>query len=200
MARPRVHDEALAEALLDEATRIVGTEGPAALSLRRLTQAAGTSTSAIYSLYGSRDALLDAVYARAINSFALATTVEPTASPLADLLEMGILYRRWALENPQMYPMMFGKRPNDTPEAIRERTRSTVEPLLECVTRCIKGGLLKDAPPAIIVSQLWASVHGYVSLELDGILCHALPLSGAFPSEQDHYETLLRASVAMWRA
>lgn len=93
MARPRVHDEALAERLLNEATTIVGREGPDALSLRRITQAAGTSTSAIYSLYGSRDALLDAVYQRAIASFAGATTVAATDDPVTDLCDMGLAYR-----------------------------------------------------------------------------------------------------------
>lgn len=200
MARPRVHDEALAEALLEEATRIVGLEGPEALSLRRLTHSAGTSTSAIYSLYGSRDALLDAVYERAIASFAAAVEVPPTDEPLQDLFQMGVLYRRWALANPQMYPVMFGRRPGDTPESIRERTRSTVEPLLAGVQRCLDTGILANAKAETIVSLVWATVHGFVTLELDGLLAHAVPGDVYEASPQEHFETLLRASMAHWRA
>lgn len=200
MARPRVHDEALAGVLLEEATRIVGLEGPEALSLRRLTQSAGTSTSAIYSLYGSRDALLDAVYERAIASFAEATMVSPSDDPLKDLFKMGVLYRRWALEHPQMYPVMFGRRPNDTAESIRERTRSTVEPLLSGVQRSLDAGILEGAHPGTIISQLWAAVHGFVTLEIDGLLANALPGEEEGISAQEHFETLLHATVAHWRA
>lgn len=200
MARPRVHDEALAQVLLEEATRIVGLEGPDALSLRRLTQSAGTSTSAIYSLYGSRDALLAAVYQLALGSFGEATVVSPTEEPLADLFTMGVLYRQWALDHPQMYPVMFGRRPNDTAASIRERTRSTVEPLLEGVQRCLDAGILKGAHPGTIASQLWSSVHGFVTLELDGLLANALPGEEQGITAQEHFETLLRASVAHWRA
>lgn len=196
MARPRVHDEALAERLLNEATTIVGREGPDALSLRRITQAAGTSTSAIYSLYGSRDALLDAVYQRAIASFAGATTVAATDDPVTDLCDMGLAYRTWALDNPQMYPVMFGHR-HTSPEEVLERTRSTVEPLLLTVQRCIDAGKLEGNPRAI-VTQLWASVHGYVSLELDGLLEHSL-LSEGRPGEGPDYRTLLRGALSPWR-
>lgn len=197
MARPRVHDEALAAVLLEEATRIVGREGPDALSLRRLTQVAGTSTSAIYSLYGSRDALLDSVYQGAISSFASATAVTPSDDPLTDLRDMGLAFRQWALDNPQMYPVMFGDRHNDTPEELLERTRSTVEPLLACVQRCIDAGQLKGKPRQI-VTQLWASVHGYVSLELDSLLTHSLLSEGADEDGPD-FRMLLRGAVALWR-
>ncbi|GAA4906874.1 hypothetical protein GCM10025789_27920 [Tessaracoccus lubricantis] len=197
MARPRVHDEALAEVLLEEATRIVGLEGPESLSLRRITHSAGTSTSAIYSLYGSRDALLDAVYQRAITSFAQATVVRATDRPLVDLFTMGLLYRRWALKHTHMYPVMFGRRHADSPAEIRERTRPTVEPLLECVGRCIEANLLRGDPHEI-VTHLWATVHGFVALELDGLMTHSL-LADASEDRGPAFETLLRASVCYWR-
>lgn len=197
MARPRVHDEALAEVLLDEATSIVGREGPEALSLRRITQAAGTSTSAIYSLYGSRDALLNAVYQRAIDSFAQAVVIDATDQPLTDLFNLGLAYREWALANPQTYPVMFGHRDDDTPEAILERTRSTVELLLQGVQRCLDAGLLEGTPRRI-ATQLWASVHGYVTLELDGLLEHSLVHDETGEDGPD-VETLMRAAISYWR-
>ncbi|MBB1484843.1 TetR/AcrR family transcriptional regulator [Tessaracoccus sp. MC1865] len=195
MARPKVHDEALAEVLLEKATRIVGLEGPAALSLRRITQSAGTSTSAIYSLYGSRDALLDAVYERAIESFVASTVVRATDDPLADLMSMGCAYRKWALAHPQMYPVMFGRRHGDSPDGIRERTRHAVEPLRCCVQRCLDAGLFTGGGEEIIV-QLWSSVHGFVTLELDGLLAHSL--MGDDVDLDAAYETLMRASICYW--
>lgn len=196
MGRPKVHDNALAEVLVSEATRIVGEQGPEALSLRTVTQRAGTSTSAIYSLYGSRDGLLDAVYARAIESFVNTTLTVASSHPLADLFTMGVLYRTWAIENPQMYPVMFGRRSKDSPAEIRTRTASTAEPMLACVQRAIAAGLLRDTDPITVVTQLWATVHGFVTMELDGLLDSALPQD---LTTQERYETLLLASLSYWR-
>ena len=54
MARPRVHDDALRTRLLEEASAIVATAGADALTVRDLAARAGTSASAVYSLFGSR--------------------------------------------------------------------------------------------------------------------------------------------------
>jgi len=55
MGRPREHDEATRAALLEAAERIVADRGPTALSVRAVAEAAGTSTRAVYSLFGSKD-------------------------------------------------------------------------------------------------------------------------------------------------
>src|SRR6478609_8874148 len=65
MGRPRVHDEATAEALLDAAERIVAADGPEALSTRRVADQAGTTTRAVYSLFESKEGLLVALGNRA---------------------------------------------------------------------------------------------------------------------------------------
>jgi len=65
MGRPRVHNEATAQALLAAAERIVETDGIDALSLRRVAREVGTTTRAVYSVFGSKDALLAALGRRA---------------------------------------------------------------------------------------------------------------------------------------
>ncbi|MDT7537450.1 MAG: hypothetical protein QOI82_1035, partial [Actinomycetota bacterium] len=52
----------LAERLVDEAGRILSTDGAAALSLRRLATATGTSTMAVYTRFGDKQGLLAAMY------------------------------------------------------------------------------------------------------------------------------------------
>jgi len=56
MGRPREHDDATAAALLAAAEWILEEEGLQALSLRRLAEAADTTTRAVYSLFGNRTA------------------------------------------------------------------------------------------------------------------------------------------------
>ena len=69
MPRPRPHDDHLREQLLGIATDTIARTGTEGLSLRTLAADAGTSTSAVYQLFGSRAALLDAVYLRVLEEF-----------------------------------------------------------------------------------------------------------------------------------
>ena len=64
MGRPREHDEQTRAALLAAAEQIVADGGPAALSVRAVAEAAGTTTRAVYSLFGSKDGLLVEALAR----------------------------------------------------------------------------------------------------------------------------------------
>ena len=101
MGRPRLHDEHLRQRLLEAATDQMAVEGPD-FSLRPLVASVGTSTSAVYSLFGSRGELLEAITLRAASSFvhaqqaAAADTPESTTEPLlravTDAIEQGVLH------------------------------------------------------------------------------------------------------------
>ena len=65
MGRPREHDERTAERLLDAAERIVEAKGLDSLSVRVVAHATGTTTRAVYSLFGSKDGLVVALGKRA---------------------------------------------------------------------------------------------------------------------------------------
>jgi len=56
--RPREYSDDLRQQLLDTAARLLATEGPQALSTRRVAADVGTSTTAIYSLIGSKEELV----------------------------------------------------------------------------------------------------------------------------------------------
>lgn len=201
MPRPKVHDERLAEALLEESTRMVAASGPEALSLRKLTEKVGTSTSAVYSLYGSRDALMKAVYDRALASFVESQDFPRTDKAHHDLSEMGRAYRRWAHANPHLYPVMFVP---STDEATVEERKLLSGPIMDRLTaaieRCKDSGYLRaDVDAAVAATQLWAMVHGYISLELMGLL--APDVTGRSGEEiDDAFTDLLRSSVAIYRA
>lgn len=200
MARPKVHDERLAERLLETSAVIVAKGGPDSLSLRKLTDAVGTSTSAVYSLYGSREALLLAVYERALASFEHSAQELPvTDRPMADLFRMGQEYRRWALSNPQLYPVMFMGPAGSGPEQRRELAMPTIDRLIAALRRCIDAGELLDPESVeVMACQLWATVHGHVSLELMGLLTPEVTGRSSEAIDQS-FEDLLNRSIATWR-
>ncbi|MEZ0115066.1 AcrR family transcriptional regulator [Catenulispora sp. EB89] len=105
MGRPREHGESVAAALLDSAERIVDRTGPGGLSVRALADDAGTSTRAVYSLFGSKDGLIAALGARMFDLLGAAVEALPTTPDAAfDLVEAGVTgFRGLVLEHPALF-------------------------------------------------------------------------------------------------
>ena len=90
VGRPKLHDDVLRGRLLDRAAALVFDGGVDALNLRRLAAAVGTSTSAVYSLFGNKAGLLDSLYLEAAGRFGeRLATVHPTDDALADIVGWG---------------------------------------------------------------------------------------------------------------
>lgn len=170
MGRPRIHDEALRERLLDLAAAAIAADGPSGLSVRSVARSAGTSTAAVYTLFGGMPGLLEQVYARAFDRLGAGQrAVESTDDPIADIVALGRAYRTTALEAPNAYRMMFGNYAADDnlPPAVAERAARTFEPLVEAVGRAVEAGLYPTTPDVnAIATALWANVHGLVSIEI----------------------------------
>jgi AcrR family transcriptional regulator len=194
MARPKIHDEALRLRLLDRAGELLSAEGPKALSLRKLAADVGTSTTAVYSLFGSKPDLVNELYLEGFRRFAgRMRAVERTADTIEDLVRLGTVYRTSALADPHLYSIMFTKavpgfEPNE--EAGRLAV-STLEPLLETVREGLGAGVLAEHPAELIAVSCWGFVHGLVSLELNGNLPREFSAAAA-------YETALRANARGW--
>jgi AcrR family transcriptional regulator len=194
MARPRTHDEALRLKLLDRAGELIAADGPKALSLRKLAADAGTSTTAVYSLFGSKPDLVNALYTEGFRRFGArmaGTTL--TGEAIEDLVALGSAYRASALADPNLYGIMFTKsvpgfEPNEDAD---ELARETLKPLENIVRRAVAEGVFADVPPETIAVACWAFVHGLVSLELTGNLPEEFDVTGS-------YETALRANASGW--
>ena len=109
MARPKVHTDDVRERLIAEAGQLVLDKGVPALSLRELASKADTSTSAVYSLFGSKAALLDALLESAYSSFAAdQESVAVTDDPVTDVALLGWRYLEWARAHRTFFHLMFG--------------------------------------------------------------------------------------------
>jgi AcrR family transcriptional regulator len=104
MGRPREHDESTAAALLEAAERTVEAAGVQALSVRGVARDVGTTTRAVYSLFGSKDGLVVALGARAYVLLGAAVAALPdTDDPAQDLVDAGLVFRRFAREHPALF-------------------------------------------------------------------------------------------------
>ncbi|WP_053718934.1 TetR/AcrR family transcriptional regulator [Saccharothrix sp. NRRL B-16348] len=196
MPRPKTHDDALRGRLLERAGELLSTEGPGALSLRRLAADVNTSTTAVYSLFGGKPALLNAVYEEAFRRFGeRIASVPQTDDPVEDLVQIGLAYRASALADPQFYLVMFSKVvPNFEPsDETKEAAVQTFLPVVRDVGRAVESGAFTQEPPERIALAMWGMVHGLVSLELNGNLPPGVEIAPV-------YERALRAHADGWRA
>lgn len=175
---------------------LLSTEGAGALSLRRLAADVGTSTTAVYSLFGGKPALVRELFVEAFHRFGSHLRAVPrTDDPGEDLIQLGLAYRRSALADPHLYPIMFANVvPGFEPdEQVGQEAFAALSPLIEAVRAGIAAGLFRQVPDTTVVMSCWGLAHGMVSLELNGYA----------PGEDDTdavYERTLRANLAGWRA
>lgn len=183
MARPKVHTDDVRERLLAEASAVVLDKGVARLSLRDLAGRVGTSTTAVYSLFGSKDQLLDALLLDAFMKFGRAQeSVRATADPVADVAMLGWAYLEWARAHRSLYRLMFGGSlvglaPSPETEAAQARA---IAPLRRAVERAQAEGRFLDDDSDTVVVSLWAQMHGVVTLEEQGLLEGVDPLAAAY--------------------
>jgi AcrR family transcriptional regulator len=108
MGRRRQHDESTAMTLLDTAEQTIARDGADAISLRALARDAGTTTRAVYSLFGSKEALLGALGIRAFDLLGQEIQALPTTNrPADDLVEAALVFRRFATEHPALFSVAF---------------------------------------------------------------------------------------------
>lgn len=191
MGRKKVHDETLRLRLLDRAGEFLTEGGSDALGLRDLAKAAGTSTSAVYSLFGGKAGLLRALYVEGFRRLSWRLrSVDMASDPVEHLVRLAHAYRASALADPNYYRAMFNRqRLHEEDEELRQAGASAFDPLLETVRRGVTTGSLLEEEPMLIASTLWALVHGLVSLELSHLLNSA---------DEQTFDRAVRVGLAGW--
>ncbi len=162
----------VAHRLLDAAARLLGEEGPAGLTTRRLATEAGTSTMAVYTHFGGLPALVREVVADGFAQLRDRIAAAPrTDDPLEDLRRAAVAYRDQALAHPQLYAVMFGSASLGG-YRLHEDELAVGLPafgeLVVLVQRAMDAGALRDDDAAAVAGQVWCALHGYVTLEMAG--------------------------------
>ena len=164
---PKAPDLGVRSALIEAAARLMTEEGPGALTTRRLADAVGTSTMAVYTHFKGMDELKRAVKEEGFARFAEHLGgVDIGSDPVEELTELGTAYFTNAVSNPHLYHFMFMERPlEDEPEIGFE----TFDRLVQAVARAIEAGRFRPAEPSDLAMQLWAMAHGLTALYIAGI-------------------------------
>ncbi|MFC5216610.1 TetR/AcrR family transcriptional regulator [Streptomyces coerulescens] len=169
MGRPRTNDETVKERLVESATELLATRPRESVTVRAVAMAAGTSTAAVYSLFGGKDGLIEAVRDEAVAGLFQSVTAVPAADdPLDGLYALAEAYRRWGREHRHLYSVLFGGVQSFKPSGA-VGTSDPIRPLLAAIDRAVAESVL-DGPATSIALSLWVTLHGLVTLELAGAL------------------------------
>jgi AcrR family transcriptional regulator len=175
MGRPREHDEHTRGTLSAAAERLVAEGGPDALSVRAVAAAAGTTTRAVYSLFGSKEGLVDALAERAFALLHAGLDELPeTDDPARDLVDVGAgVFRGFVREHPSLFRIAFqrivpGLRAGPELTEARQRTLARLEARIR---RVADAGLLAGTSVRDATVQFNAMCEGLANAELrDGTL------------------------------
>jgi AcrR family transcriptional regulator len=171
MSTPDTRSEILAAAL-----EILREGGHQALTVRAVATRAGCSTIGVYTWFGGKDGLVDAILIDGYHSFAEALRADTDSlrpalegsAALRGLVAQGRAYRAWALAHPTEYHVMFGRAvPGHVPggEAI-VAGMVAFELLRTEVTAAQASGAIATRDTDAVAMAVWGVAHGLVSIEL----------------------------------
>lgn len=159
------HHGDLRAALLEAGLEALKTQEFGELSLRQLAREVGVSPTAVYRHFPDKDALLGALAERAIGQLADWQLSAATKATTQDAFAAtGRAYVRWALANPALFRLVFGKC-GDVGDTVFGRNEAA-----QMLRRFAEQHTGSEAGTQRLMVQAWAVVHGLAMLILDGHL------------------------------
>lgn len=188
--KPGYHHGDLEVALVTEATALVRANGAEAVSLRQVAQAAGVSPSAAYAHFPDKHALMCAVAAQGMVDLDNRMVEGVTAITGADdraaverFWRAGQEYVQFAVEEPHLFRHMFGPYCPAVQFAAELATQGKsltgLEHKAESVSYQLLCSSLDDLETRALLRPgiregldlvMWATMHGFACLVLDGLL------------------------------
>ena len=191
--RTQMRDEILAAA-----RSIVQEQGFKELSMRALGRAVGVTAPTLYDYFSSKDAVLDGLYLEGTQLIhqQFAAAAAAAAPGVERLRAFGHAYRRFALENGDLFMLLFGRidaayRPG---EAEKATCMSLMDPVIEAVTEAIDLGQMRPVDPEAAGIALWTMVHGFAMLEANKVMesCPSEEMDAMFESNLNFLRDGLR--------
>ncbi len=161
--------EEMRKLILGAAQKLFLTNGFEKVSLRNIADEIEYSPATIYLYYKDKNDLLFALhqegFLKMIEAF---RPVLAITDPFERLVEMGRSYIRFAVENPEMFDLMFIM---TAPMAMLEHENweegnRAFGLLVQVVQGCIDAGVFKPQDVRVASMMIWSGIHGYTALFL----------------------------------
>lgn len=159
------------DAILEAARQIIRESGYEALSMRLIAERIDYSPAGLYEYFGSKDEIVTAVCRQGMQQFTDSLSAVDTTLPPPDyMVELGLAYIRFAVENKDRFLLMFttGLPPQEIVAEL-EADSSSFAILLNGIQRGIDEGVFittVEAGLAEMAYTAWSIVHGIALLRI----------------------------------
>lgn len=157
--------------ILNAARKLFLEQGYEKTSIRNIADAIEYSPATIYLYYKDKNELLFALHEEAfLKLMEELGGVRSINDPYARLIEMGHRYIKYAVENPELYDLMFiMTAPMETlacRDEIWEDGLKSFGLLKWVIQDCVTAGYFKNQDIEISAMTIWAYMHGLVTIYL----------------------------------
>lgn len=161
----------MTESLLASAIALLEEGGSDAITVREVAARAGVAPMGVYSRFGGKDGLLEALFVAGFTQLQAAITSARGADARSRLRNGCLAYRRFAVGNPHLYELMFRQmlELDLSPESLDQAMKSFGQ-LVERVEDAAAAHLIRADDPVDVAQQFWSALHGGVSLEIAGVI------------------------------
>ena len=161
-------------AIVAAARDMIIENGHEALSLRPLAGRLGVTAAAIYVYVDDKHDLLRTVAVEQYNHLAKMYAAIETNEPLEKIREIGRIYVAYAMNNPELFQVMFLFPPLLGDDFGEDDVvwRQAFEIAEKAVGQAIVEGKLADNDPVELSLAIWAAVHGVAMFNLTNTLTH----------------------------
>ncbi len=169
------HHGDLRQVLLDEAAAILRSEGPSALSMRKLADRVGVSRTAPYHHFEDKQALLCSIGEAGFRRFhrffyELSLNQSPSRGDFEHFVKT---YVRFAVDNAEYYNLMFGSElwsSTRLTDSLKHEAHKAFQFYLNMIRGWHTDGLTSGAIEPLRFAQVtWSALHGMSRLLIDGI-------------------------------
>ena len=168
------HHGNLKEALIQESLKMVEANGLSSITLRELTQRVGTSRTALYRHYSSKEELFKEVIQAGFEKLDadIFAALDEDLEVKKKIYMLGKGYINFAIKNPNLYRMIFGHELQEHREEscdINDREDAPgFHKLVDIITEAQADGILKKEDPFMQATVMWSLLHGLSNLLIDG--------------------------------
>ena len=176
MIKNEYHHGNLKEEFLKIAFDFIAKEDVDKLTLKILSDATGTTKTAIYKHFKSKDALMEQMIREGFDMFdeRVSPLLLDQTKPLLDRFYLsGKAYVAFARENPNLFRLLFGKKyahVRDELMSIKDADCSGFGALKLAIEEGHESGILKKESSYKQTIVIWSGLHGLSSLIIDGFM------------------------------
>jgi AcrR family transcriptional regulator len=161
--------------IMNAARELFVKEGFDSVSMRKIAEAVEYSPTIIYAYFQDKESLLREICNEDFGAMSAAFAhVGQIPDPIERIRQLGAVYAKFGLENPNHYRLMFMTACHNLeplPEDLEDRGNPDQDGyafLKSCVEEGLRAGRFRpELTDAELISQtFWAAVHGVVSLQI----------------------------------